>query len=535
MRTRFVPPKLRPHLLHRPRLDAALARVTEYPLTLVKAEAGYGKTTAVADFVSRAPYAHVWYNVGDTEADPHIFLRHLIEALRTIHPEVGTRALARLATDRRSPRLWSAAVDSLSNDLLDRLGDTTILVLDDYDRVNTAEVNAVTERLVETMPPLLHLIITARTTPSLRGRARWRASGEMLEVTRAELAFTAGEIVSLFDGRLAHPLSDDAARAVAVETEGWAIALQMLTDGLRGTQPDALDNLLRRIPGPAELLFDYLAEEVFLRQTPEVRRFLGESACLRRLDPEACDHTLEVQDSADTLRFLEKSSLFVTRDGAFRYHHLFADFLRRRSGVRPERRVELHRRAAGYYAARGEDEESVYHLLAAGDPQAAADALARIAGPMAASGRHQALGEWLDQIPPAVLDRSPELLLARGETCRLAGRFADAVPAYERARERFQARGDAAGAVRALRGHALLYLDTVQPARAEPLLREAARMTRHRDRAERVALYPLLAENALNAGELRRAERLFRVAHGGAGRCADDSHPFDARMLLRTG
>ena len=532
VRTRFVPPRLRPHVVVRPRVDQVLAAAGSFPITVVKAEAGYGKTTAVASFLARSGLPHIWYNVADTEPDPRIYLLHLIHALRVQFPDVGARALTRLERHERSPRLWNEVVNSLSNDLLDCLTTDTFLVLDDYDRVNTAPVNAVTERLVETMPPLLHLVVTARTMPSLRNRARWRATHELLEVTRNELAFTTEEISALFAHRLHHPLSTADARSLALETEGWAIALQMLSDSLGGSQVDVLSNFLERVPGPSELLFDYLAEEVFLRQPEEVQRFLGESACLRRLDVDACNHILEMDNAADVLRLIENSSLFVSYDDAIRYHNLFADFLVRRSGVTRDRRNQLHRRAASYYSRRGDDEEAVFHLLAAGDNSAAADILAGIAGPMARTGRHHALSSWLDQIPAEVLARSPELLVARGETYRLDSRFADALPVYQQARALFRMRGDRAGEIRSVRGQALLYLDTVQPALAEPLLREALRMT-NGFTPERAALLAMLAENRLNAGQLRRAERLYRALQ--QRRAAGEPAGTDPRLYLRTG
>ena len=84
VRTRFVPPTLRRHIIARPRVEAIIARAMEYPLTVVKAEPGYGKTTAVASWLAASEHAQVWYNVGDTEADPHVFLLHLVQALRSI-------------------------------------------------------------------------------------------------------------------------------------------------------------------------------------------------------------------------------------------------------------------------------------------------------------------------------------------------------------------------------------------------------------------------------------------------------------------
>ncbi|MFQ5400590.1 MAG: hypothetical protein ACE5E7_13455 [Anaerolineae bacterium] len=38
VRTRFIPPRPKPHYIPRPRLDALLTRLTNYPLTLLKGE-----------------------------------------------------------------------------------------------------------------------------------------------------------------------------------------------------------------------------------------------------------------------------------------------------------------------------------------------------------------------------------------------------------------------------------------------------------------------------------------------------------------
>ena len=74
VRTRFLPPALRRHIIARPRVEAIVARAMEYPLTVVKAEPGYGKTTAVASWLASSGHVQVWYSVGDTEADPRILL-----------------------------------------------------------------------------------------------------------------------------------------------------------------------------------------------------------------------------------------------------------------------------------------------------------------------------------------------------------------------------------------------------------------------------------------------------------------------------
>ena len=365
------------------------------------------------------------------------------------------------------------------------------------------------------MPPKLHVVVTARTMPSLRARARWRASSELLEINRAELAFTIDEVESLLGRRLEQPVSRDLARSRRRRNGRLADrAADVERQPRRRQRRGRVDNLLQRIPGPAELLFDYLAEEVFLRQTPDIRRFLAESACLRRLDADACDFALGVDDSATMLRFLEQGSLFVSRDGGYRYHALFADFLHRRSDISAQRREQIHRRAAEFYV--GEAESTRKRCITCSPPATTMrppSCSRESPDGMTATGRHRALARVARPTCRSTCSRG------RASCCSRTPRRIDSPadtskrsPLYARARDRFRDAGDARGEIRTLRAQALVYLDTVQPARAEPLLREALRKSRG-DRRERAALYALLAENKLNAGNLRHAERMYRAVH----------------------
>lgn len=533
MRTRFIPPRPKPNLIPRPRLNILLSQIILYPLTLLKAEAGYGKTSATAAFLAQSDLHHIWYNLGDSDVDPLTFLLHIIHTLRAHHPTVGTHALALLAEAGGATRLWAPAVDALANDLLDALDVETVLVLDDYSQVNQVEINAITERLVEHMPPRLHLVITTREMPSLPARARWRATGELLEIGRNALAFTPDEIRALFAQRQEVPLTDALVQTLIAETEGWPIAVQLLSEDATRTRMPRLDDLIRRLPGPLEHLFDYLAQEVYAQQSPQIQTFLAETAVLRRLSPEVCDFLFNQTNSADILRFLEQQSLFVIGEGAYRYHSLFYDFLRRRTAVSADRRHTLHRQAAQYYQKQGEPEEAVYHLLNGGEYETAAALLATIARTMVYNGRHQPLAGWLDQLPDNLLDAHPELLLARGHAYRFASHYPQSLNAYGRSQKQFAANEDTAGEIRALRGQVQVYLDTVQPILAAPLLRQALRKIDRNNQQGRADLLFLLAENKLNAGEISGAERLHRAVYNAVPQ--DDFPPMNPRVYVRDG
>ncbi|RME46256.1 MAG: hypothetical protein D6791_08710 [Chloroflexi bacterium] len=532
-RALFVPPRLRSQFIERPRLDRLLARATDYSLTLLKAEAGFGKTIAAASFVARTQLPYVWYSLGDTGADLLTFLVHLIHAFREKWDYVGEKALALLGQRGGAMRWWVAVVDLLINDLLETLDEDTLLVLDDYCNVVQSEIHLALERLIEHRPPHLHVVITSRTTPSLPGRVRWRVSGEMLVIDSTDLAFTADEIATLFEQRFQRAPSQEMIAVLQAETEGWPIALHLLTQTLRDLSPPTLDDLLHKMPGPLDLLFQYLAQEVLYGQPTEIRRFLSETAILRRLESDACDYVLERGDSAEVLSYLSANSLFVIQEGDYRYHHLFRDFLLKHGDVSAERRSTLHLRAATFYRTRHNHEEEVYHLLAAGEYTLAAETLTRIARSMVYSGRHYLLANWIDSLPAEVSAAYPDLLLARGHAHRFASRFREALDVYQRAYEGFQAQGKAGDQVRALLGMAMVYLDTVQPVYAEPLLLRALRLVEREDKSRRAQLLVMLAENKLNMGDLLKAERLHRAVYRAVSE--EDIPAMDPRLYLRDG
>ena len=141
--------------------------------------------------------------------------------------------------------------------------------------------------------------------------------------------------------------SPEQAQVLAAETEGWAIALQMVWQSVQSGPAPGLTRV-GRLPDTLETLFDYLAQDVLARQPADIQRFLQATSVLRQMDQAACDHLLDIGNSADTLRQLHDGGLFVVSmgDGIYRYHRLFHDFLRATLKHNPVRRQQLHRQAA---------------------------------------------------------------------------------------------------------------------------------------------------------------------------------------------
>ncbi|MGD9148136.1 MAG: BTAD domain-containing putative transcriptional regulator, partial [Anaerolineae bacterium] len=478
-----------------------------------------------------------WYTITEPDRDPVLFVAHLVCAFEGHEPGVCEPIFRVL--EGSGGRVTPDALTPLLNALTLGLDGEAAFVLDDYHLVDDVpEIAALVERLVDYIPPRLHVVIASRQMPALDAVTRWRVKGQMLALTRADLAFTADEIEVLFREKYEYPLSPEQATALEAETEGWAIALQMVWQGLQSGAVQDLDAVLGQLPTTLEALFDYLAQDVLARQPPEVQRFLLTTSVLRQMDSSVCDHLLDVQDSASELGRLQESGLFLVSidDETYRYHRLFHDFLQARLKQDAGPAQDLHRRAAGYYQQEGQPEETIYHLLEAKDLMRAATLIEEIGPGLVGLGRFDSLGAWIAQLPEGVRSAQPGVGLLMGDMFRLRARFDEALGQYLMAERLYAEKRDPLGRSRALRGQAQVYLDTVRPLMADSLLEEALRLLEPEEHGpETAALLDRLAENKLNLGYPDQAEALHHEARLLRTQAAPGDIYLEARAMVRTG
>ena len=540
--TKVIPPPRNSRTLARPRVTRTLRQALDYRLTILQAGAGYGKSTALAELAGEI-HPLVWYQVNEEDNDPFVFLLHLCHAfLRAIPALPGLPTPTLEAWDGiQGPLPWRGMLDQIINALSARLDAPTLLVLDDAHLVTDAgEVAHILDRLVGLAPAQLHVLLSGRPPISLPMLSRFRARGEVLTLDQSALTFNSSEIAALFAIHYGLELSREEVDSLVTYTEGWAIALQLIWQSLRSQANASLEFPPRWQAGSLEALFDMLAGEVFERQPADVRDFLLITSTLRDLRPEACDALRRAAgyaaaDSASMLAYLRRQDLFVieTAGDALRYHHIFHNFLRQQAA--PERLRLWNRLAADHFRLKNDPESAIYHLLEARAWDETADLLDVYAASLLSAGRLDTLAAYLDALPPETLHQRPVLIFTLGELARLRSRFDEALGWYKQSETIWRARGQQDGVARALRGQARVYLDTVNPSKAEQLLEEAIRLSDgFEDREAQVRLYELLAENKLNSGHAEDAERLRQRAED-LRLEGPSNDPLLFRVLLRTG
>ncbi len=197
--TKLVAPKPRKDWLARPKLGALLCQLKNYPVTLVTAGPGYGKSTAVVLALAELALPHAWYSVGEDDGSGYVFCHYLAEVVEQLVPGAGANAVDILAAaDRNRP--WLAALDALLKALAESPAREGVLVVDDFHLVaDSPEVGLIMGRFLTHKPDWLHMVVLARSRVELPEVARRRAHSQVLELTERELAFSAAEIKDYFD------------------------------------------------------------------------------------------------------------------------------------------------------------------------------------------------------------------------------------------------------------------------------------------------------------------------------------------------
>ena len=422
-RTKLTVPELRPSHVPRPGLMAKLnGSVTDFGVTFVAGFAGSGKTVALAEWARSQPSGRVaWLSCDITDADPIHFWTALIAAIRMLDPSIGNDALDLLDSDGH---LSYEAVASIVNDLVDH--PDHVFVIEDLHFVARSGLESLAE-LIDRLPSQTRVVLSARSDPRLPLH-RWRAAGRLGEIRAADLRLTASE-VRQFVGKVGVEISAEDAAVLTERTEGWAAGVQLAALSMRHEPEPA--QFIHNFAGTDRNVADFLVGEVLRRQPDNTVRFLLETSVLDELSVPLCDAVTGRADAAATLVELEAENLFVipldSEQTLYRYHHLFAELLRKLLAARhPERALELHHGASDWYAQHDDARRAVRHAILARDPALVTRLLRSglLAGFYTGSG--VMVREWINDLSRANIDMPPELTIEYALALGVAGGFEDA-------------------------------------------------------------------------------------------------------------
>ena len=427
--TKLHIPPTRPELVARPRLSKRLNKSLQQKLTLISAPAGFGKTTLVSDWLanfgfeptakSQNRYRIAWLSLDEGDNDPARFFTYLLAALNP-RERAESNLCKGISSILQTPQPPPAedVLAPLINELA-AFPDGIILVLDDYHNIASPSINDALTFLLEHLPSQMHVVIVTRDDPQLP-LARLRARGQLSELRAVDLRFTISEAADFLNRVMGFSLSAKDIAALESRTEGWIAGLQLAALALQGAaspqgHKDAT-SFIKSFTGSHRFVMDYLIEEVLEHQPENVQTFLLQTAILNRLSGSLCDALTMNGGGQAILEAFERTNLFIVpldnERRWYRYHHLFADLLRRRLlQTRPGQLPILHRKASEWYEQNGFIDEAIEHSFQAGDFEQAAYLIEGQVDVSWGQGEHVKLRRWLFQLPVELLTARPYLCI----------------------------------------------------------------------------------------------------------------------------
>lgn len=442
--TKLYPPLPTDELVIRQRLIERIQAGACGRVTIISAPPGFGKTTLLSEWLAANKNIKVaWYSLDEDDNEPGRFFAYIAASLRPLEPDSVPTLDSLLDAGSTNPRELTSA---LLNDLSGFVSKSIVLMLDDYHHIASQAIHDAVAYLVDHLPSNIHLVFISRADPPLP-LGRWRVRGQLTEIRADDLRFTGDEAARFLNLTMGLSLSAEDIHTLEARTEGWAAGLKLAALSLQRAANPA--EVIAAFAGSHRYIAEYLTDEVLSRQSESLRNFLLQTSILERFNAPLCNHVLGTNDAETMLLELERANLFIipldSESNWFRYHHLFADLLRRRLKQTDQEHVrDLHRRAAEWFEKEGFLLDATRHWIAADELDRVAVLVERAIGETWGKAELAGLMRRVESLPESVLAEHPSLSAFLGSSWLWLGYNNEKIiPLLEHAERNLQGKPDA--------------------------------------------------------------------------------------------
>jgi LuxR family maltose regulon positive regulatory protein len=310
----------------------------------------------------------------------------------------------------RSEGTPSAALDALLRCIESRER-PFVLALDDVHRLHAPESIGVLTAIVDHLPRGSQLAVASRSEPGMPV-GRLTANRDVVELRYGDLRMTPSEAARLLEGAGVE-VSPTEADTILQRTEGWAAGLYLAALSLRESSDAALCASAFR--GRDRRVADYVRDEILSVLPQDRAAFMTRCSLLQQPTGAMCDSVLERSGSGRLLESLARANLMLfaaDEPGRYRMHPLLAEVLQEELARRePETVPELHRRAATWHAAGGENDQAVEHAVAADDARLTGDLIWANLQRYVGYGQNAKVQRWLEKFTGEQIAAHPPLAL----------------------------------------------------------------------------------------------------------------------------
>lgn len=313
--------------------------ILDYPLTIVEAPMGYGKTTAVKESLGKAAVNVLWQRIynGDTDSFWNGFTRLFQELDKDCY-----ESLIRLGFPGNSVSMREAL------NLLERIAlpYKTVLVIDDYHLIDRPDVDGFIVFLTENSVNNFHIVLTARFT-NIPRLEELQLKGFLHHITQETFELKPSEIKEYYI-TCGIILNDTQVQRLYSSTEGWISALYLFM----------LEYISNGSLAPAESIYKLIEKTIYIPLSNETKEFIMDMSIFDSFTYEQAKYVWGKDTTGGFLAKLTESNSFVQYDRKLKTYHIhsiFNDFLREELYKKePSYRNELYSRAGEWFMKAGD-------------------------------------------------------------------------------------------------------------------------------------------------------------------------------------
>jgi len=457
-RSRLLPPKTPRQWLSRSRLLHALDPIGRDQILVLRAPAGAGKSTLVADWLTTRHRSAAWLTVSPHDTDISVLLTHLIAALQHIAPGFGAHTQALIAgIDAPDPM-------TVRQSFIDETYDLpagTHIVLDGVHHIDSGPASQIVTYLLRYPPLHTRWVLLSRDVlpaPALLLKSR----AALREISFQELRFSPDETERFLASGCHAVTTTQGADRIHAYTDGWPAPIATIARHLpaRATAAEVeayLDGETLKDSGA------FLVSEVFDRLPAATRDLALATAVIEKFDADLARALMSsfapAVDSGLALAAIEREAAIVApiphEPGLLRWRPIARDVARdllvQQCGPEVVRR--LHVVAARRLARRDNALLALSHAILAADEDVTAAIAADAGFATLARERWGTLAALIDLVPPPLVDRRADLLVLRAWVSWSMGFIGAMATDVGRARDLLDRSPDTATDVELTRGY----------------------------------------------------------------------------------
>lgn len=384
---------MRQAILSRPRLDRTLDQIRRYPLAVVRAPMGFGKTTAVRAYLKKERLDFIYLSLLGSGGSIAYVWERLTAQINRRDPQLGGQ-LVQLGF----PENGAAAAKILDLLLYYTFASPLFLVIDDYHLLECPKTVDFLCALAGEQIPNLHVVLLTREV-RLLPEADLCQKQLACSITQEDLRFRTQEAADYFT-LLGISVPQEEVSRIVQWTGGWISGIYLLTRGdpclLRENHNPSIQELLER--------------NLYQTYPPDTRRFLEQLSFLDSFTPEMVARVLDSPDASGTLRQLLQGNAFLSYNPEVRGYQmteLLREFLQekaRQGGYRPQ---ELFRRTGEWLLERNEFAAAYDYFHRAGELTPVLESLNREDYHTVSSSQFELIRRIFRDVPDSVYGQYP--------------------------------------------------------------------------------------------------------------------------------